>query len=268
MTREAREAGSGTRPPPATSVLSAPSEHLLAHWPEPATLLTATERHRADCFRFERDRRDFTAAHILARVAAGGVLGMDPRDLTLVQKCGECGEAHGKPSFSEVPGLSVSLSHTRGYVSAAVGPGQVGVDTEGTASGVELDHTLISSVLATGELALLAETSDKRHAFVSLWVRKEATVKSGRGSLDDLSALDFSGLALADPSNSCASMRRWQGHYLLEWQDPEWDVVGAAVTTSPPDLATLRQGPGGPGFHDIPVVTNPPGDDDRYGARG
>ena len=227
----------------------------MALWPEPAALLTGAEQHRATRFRFDCDRRDFVAAHILARVAGGAVMGVDPRSLTLVQRCAECGDAHGVPFFAEAPALGVSLSHTRGHVAAAVGPGPVGVDTEETASPrLLVDETLASAVLARGEMELLAAAPDRRHAFVRLWVRKEAMVKSGRGSLDDLSAVDVSATPLVDLSSSPACVRRSNGHFLLEWQDPESDVVGAAVTPHPPQLVVLRRGPIGPELDHIPAV--------------
>ncbi|MDQ3898414.1 MAG: 4'-phosphopantetheinyl transferase superfamily protein [Actinomycetota bacterium] len=240
----------------ATQVVSAPSALVLALWAEPVALLTGAEQHRASRFRFVRDRRDFVAAHVLARVAGAGVLGVDPGSLTLVQRCDRCGEPHGVPSFAEAPGVGVSVSHTRGYVAAAVGPGQVGVDTEGTASGFRLDEGLASYVLAPGERALLAAAPDRRHAFVRLWVRKEAMVKCGRGSLDDLSAVDVSTTPLVDLSSAPACIRDGDGQFLLEWQDPEQGVLGAAVTAQPPRLAILRRGQVSPEFQDVPVVTS------------
>ncbi len=238
----------------ATSVVAAPSEIVMALWAEPDGLLTPAERDRARRFRFERDRRDFVAAHILARVTGGGALGVDPRSLTLVQRCDECGEPHGVPSFAEAPGFGVSVSHTRGYVAAAVGPGRVGVDAEGTGAVGLHDEALAADVLAPGERELLASAPDRPHAFVRLWVRKEATVKCGRGSLDRLSAVDLSATPLVDLSSSPACIRDRDGQFLLEWQDHQWGVVGAAVTPQPPQLALLRPGQTSPQFREVPVV--------------
>ena len=237
-----------------TSVISAPSEVVLAPWAEPAALLTAAERDRAGRFRFDRDRSDFIAAHILARVTGGSALGVHPRSLTLVQHCDRCGEAHGAPHFAETPAVGVSLSHTRGYVAAAVGPGPIGVDTEGASSAHGVDEDLASEVLAPGELELLAAAADRRQAFIRLWVRKEAMVKCGRGSLDDLSAIDLSSSPLVDLSTSPVCVRRPDRQFLLEWQDVDWAVVGAAVSTHPPELAMLRRGQTTPEFHAIPIV--------------
>ena len=242
------------QPGRATQVVSGPSELVMARWAQPSALLTGAEHLRASRFRFDRDRRDFVAAHALARVTGGAVLGVDPGRLTLVQRCDRCGEAHGAPSFAEAPGLGVSVSHTRGYVAAAVGPGRVGVDTEGTESALPVDEGLASAVLAARELELLDAAPDRRHTFVRLWVRKEAMVKCGRGSLDDLSAVDVSTTPLVDLSASPACTRDPDGQFLLEWEDPEGGVVAAAVTAQPPRLAILRRGQVGPELHDVPVV--------------
>jgi 4'-phosphopantetheinyl transferase len=235
----------------ATWVLAAPSEDVLAHSADPASMLTIAERHRAGRFRFDRDRCDFIAAHILARIAGSRVIGVEPQCLTLVQSCVECGEPHGVPFLAEAPGLGVSLSHTRGYVAAAVGPGQVGVDVEGTASTLVLDHCLASAVMAPAELALLAAAYDERHAFVRLWVRKEALVKSGQGSLDMLYALDVSAPPLVDLTSRQAHLGSSHGHFLLEWQDRERRVLGAATTTYRPDLALLPDDQSSPELHDF-----------------
>jgi 4'-phosphopantetheinyl transferase len=251
---------SGQRRPGATSVLWARSEDLLVHWAQPASLLTSVEQDRAGRFRFERDRLDFIAAHLLARIAGAVALRVDPHELTLLQRCVECHGAHGVPFFAEEQGLKVSLAHTRGYVAAAVGWGPVGVDAETTGSASRVDDGLASAVLAPGELKLLWAAADKRHAFITLWVRKEAMVKFGRGSLDDLSRLDLSAFPLAEPSNSSPSVHRSKGYFLLEWRDPEREAVGAAVTAHPPNLAILRSGQGGAEFEHLPVVVEA-GDD-------
>ncbi len=240
-----------------TWVVSARSEDVVALWADPAALLTCPEQDRARRFRFDPDRRDFVAAHILARVAGAGVLGVDPRSLTLAQRCRECGAAHGRPFFSEAPALGVSLSHTRGYVAAAVGTGPVGVDAEGAASAPLLDEGLASEVLAPGELELLAAARDRYHAFIRLWVRKEAMVKCGRGSLDALASVDVSTTPLVDVSSSPACTPQADGLFLLEWRDAKCDVVGAAVTPHAPQLTLLRRGRTGPELHDIPVAVTP-----------
>jgi 4'-phosphopantetheinyl transferase len=250
----------GPRRPGATSVLCARSEDLLAQWAQPASLLTSVEQDRAGRFRFEYDRLDFVAAHLLARVAGAVALRVDPRELTLLQRCVECHGAHGVPFFAEEHGLKVSLAHTRGYVAAAVGWGQVGVDAERTGLASRVDDDLASAVLAPGELKLLSAAANKRHAFIKMWVRKEAMVKFGRGSLDDLSRLDLSAFPLPGPSSSNASIQRSNAYFLLEWQDPGWEAVGAAVTAHLPDLAILRSGRGGAEFEHLPVIVTPADD--------
>lgn len=257
MVAKALWSPSGPERPDAASVLVARSGDLLAHWEEPASLLTLAEQDRADRFRFERDRRDFVAAHLLVRVAGAVALRVDPRELTLLQRCPDCHEAHGIPSFAEEQALKVSLTHTRGYVAAAVGWGPVGVDAERTGPASRVDDGLASAVLAPGELKLLSAAADTRHAFSTLWVRKEAMVKFGRGSLDDLSRLDLSAFPLPDPSRSNPSIHRADGYFLLDWQDPRWEAVGAAVTAHPPDLAILGSGGGEAEFAHLPVIVTP-----------
>ncbi|WP_231619047.1 4'-phosphopantetheinyl transferase family protein [Nonomuraea sp. SBT364] len=177
----------------------------------PREWLTEVERERAGRFRFPADQVAFTAAHLLVRLCAGRVLGADPGTLTLAQHCDVHGPGHGRPYLVEAPELGVSLSHTRGYVCAAAGPGRVGVDAERVPPG-PLDTTLAPIALTPAELAGVRGNED----LIRHWVRKEALIKRGE--------LTLAGMGTAEPD--------WTGRHLLEWR-VEPDILVAAVTDSP-----------------------------------
>ncbi|MGP3915355.1 4'-phosphopantetheinyl transferase family protein [Nonomuraea sp. 10N515B] len=177
----------------------------------PETWLTDVERERADQFRFPRDRAGFVAAHLLARICAGAALGAEPAELTLLQHCEVHGPGHGRPYLEQAPELGISLSHTRGYVCAAAGPGKVGVDAEQVPAG-RLDEMLAERVLTARERALVIGNDD----LIKHWTRKEALIKRGELSLDRLA----SG---GDDLN---------GRHLLEWR-AEPDIRVAVIADAP-----------------------------------
>ncbi|MFT3875160.1 MAG: 4'-phosphopantetheinyl transferase superfamily protein [Propioniciclava sp.] len=152
---------------------------------EDAGLLTAAERQRRDLLRFAADREAFVAAHVLVRRCAGALLGCDPAEIEIVQRCAECGGPHGRPSVLGSPGVYVSLSHTRGWVAACAAFVPCGIDVE-----VIRPVAPIASVLTGYERAWMAAQPDAQATFLRLWVRKEALVKAGFGTLDHLAGLD------------------------------------------------------------------------------
>jgi 4'-phosphopantetheinyl transferase len=139
---------------------------------------TPSELRRADAFRFAADRDAYLAAHALVRDCAGAVLGADPAGLVLTHLCPGCGGTeHGRPI---IEGVHVSLSHTRTHVAAAAAGHPIGVDIEEAGRG-EIPDT----VLAPGERGD-AESRLRR------WVLKEALIKVGATSLDELAGVDLS----------------------------------------------------------------------------
>ncbi|HEX4817575.1 MAG TPA: 4'-phosphopantetheinyl transferase superfamily protein [Nonomuraea sp.] len=177
----------------------------------PEKWLTEVERERAARFRFESDRASFVSAHLLVRLCAAAALDADPAGLTLVQYCDLHGPGHGRPVIEEAPGLGVSLSHTRGYVCAAAGPGAVGVDAERVPRG-PLDELLADRVLTPRERALVTGNDE----LIRHWTRKEALIKRGELTLDRLDSADDD---LA-------------GRHLLEWTAGP-DIRVAVITDAP-----------------------------------
>lgn len=190
-------------------------------------LLTDVERARAACFVFERDRRDFIAAHVLVRRCAARILGVPTASLTVLQHCDHCGPGHGRPYLAQSPELGISLSHTRGYVCVAAGPGRVGVDAQWMPPGM---LSLAARCLAPAERIVITDNA----ALTRQWVRKEALIKRGELTLEGMPSLDLSTL----PTHLPGAPRRleWQGRHLLEWLTSQG--VAVTVMTDSPALTT------------------------------
>lgn len=189
--------------------------------------LTETERARADRFTREQDRLDFVAAHLLVRYCAAKILDMRACVLTLEQRCDRCGRPHGRPFITEAPELSVSLAHTAGYVTAAAGPGKVGVDAE-HATGGQADENLVSLALTPAEAGLVG--MDNRR-LIRQWVRKEALVKRGELALDRLRDADLSKLPFDGRTHE------WEGRHLVEWT--AGTVIATAIFDEPGELQLI-----------------------------
>jgi 4'-phosphopantetheinyl transferase len=148
-----------------------PTHQVLDHVAgvlEPESLLSGPEMARAEALARPDRRRDFVAARLLTRLLlrrrnSDGLDLASIADIVLEQSCASCGGPHGRPA--DVFGLSVSWAHAGGFVAAAVGPGHVGVDVE----------PLVRARL---------DRPDEARALRG-WVRGEAIVKWGHGTVDD-----------------------------------------------------------------------------------
>jgi 4'-phosphopantetheinyl transferase len=150
--------------------------------------LDATERARAERFRFPRDRNAFAIAHALLRHALDAIAGVHPWHFA---------ESSGGKPVIDAPGLPklhFNLSHCRSMAAVAVcREAPVGVDVE------VMDRTggfedMTSLVFAPSERTMLQSLQGDgwREAFFTLWTLKEAAIKAtGQGLSADLPGFAF-----------------------------------------------------------------------------
>jgi phosphopantetheinyl transferase len=128
----------------------------------------------------------------IARVASRAMVSR-PEDVVVRRACARCGASdHGKPlverTANNVAACSVSFSRTDGYSVAAARTGpSIGVDIESILRVSR--HPVDDVLLHPEEQRTVAEFTDDaaRHYLASLWVAKEAVVKStGDGVRIDL----------------------------------------------------------------------------------
>ena len=145
--------------------------HRLVDW------LTPTERQRMQAQRRPDDQAGFLSAHVLVRIVAAGLLGVDPGSLVLEQRCPTCDGPHGPPGIAGPGAPRVSFAHTKGLVVAAAAPEPLGVDAERVgAAAAEVADVALSP---TEQLQLAAlSLSEQPAALTRWWVRKEAVLKA------------------------------------------------------------------------------------------
>ncbi len=176
-----------------------PSEAVLARHPHPA--LAPYERARVARFAHDADAADYVAAHLLAQEVVGALIGAAAGAVALEQMCDRCGGTdHGRPAVCG-SAAAVSWSHARGVVAAAAARARaVGVDVE-RPRGQAPDAAVVDMVATPGEAREVFAAADPEAAFLALWTRKEALVKVGALTLDDVARRP----AVAAPGNSLTS---------------------------------------------------------------
>jgi 4'-phosphopantetheinyl transferase len=188
-------------------------------------LLGEPERARARRFRRETDRRDYIAAHLLAREVVAGLLGVAAADVRLTQFCPRCRvDGHGPPRVT-VPGsppVFTSWSHSSGRIGAVAAYGPVGFDLERAEGSADLTATIAGQVLSAGEQAQVRDAAEPRIALLHWWTRKEALVKVGAVELDDFGVVDLS-----------VHAGRWGSWRTTSWHDDARGVVAATATAAP-----------------------------------
>ena len=188
--------------------------------------LTEAEGVRHQRLRFASDRDAYRAAHLLVRACAGELLGVAPRLVRVEQACPRCGKAgHGRPFIAGEPGVTVSLSHTRGFVAAVAATVACGIDVEAVATAIP------RTAVTTRERAWLDARPDPLRAFTQLWVRKEALVKAGVA--DDPASIDV----LADDAVP-GPAGRFGEFTLIGWSGPV-DALGRPMALGCVAVRTL-----------------------------
>ncbi|MFV0136410.1 4'-phosphopantetheinyl transferase family protein [Streptomyces sp. HMX87] len=213
----------------------ASTDEVLRHPRAGLHLLNEGERVRLARFHREGARRDFIAAHVLVRLCAGRLLGVDPAGVAFAQHCPECSESdHGRPLLTDRPDVHLSLSHADGVVAAAAGYVPVGIDVERRAQRRAQGRraNVMRHVLTAAELDLVAAHSDPDYAFLRQWVRKEALIKLGRTAMDSLGVLDLSAL----PLDADRTPLRFENLFVMDLMDYRRDAVVTAVSAEPARL--------------------------------
>jgi phosphopantetheinyl transferase len=161
---------------------------LAERW---ADRLTHDEDARFDSFRFERDRRDYLAAHVLVRRALLRERGLNPIS----------------PVTDEPRGWS--LTHTEGFVACAIATsvdGRVGIDSEPISAAERLSELTDVFLSPTERRALPSDPNGSAVRMVEIWTAKEAVLKAlGEG----FSGEEGFGVLAALESQASKSVDEW-----------------------------------------------------------
>jgi 4'-phosphopantetheinyl transferase len=163
------------------------------------TLLSDTERRRADRFAFDRDRNRFIVARARLREMLATRLSVRPESVELT-----CG-VHGKPALARRfadSDLRFNVSHSDDVAVYAFSIGrEIGIDIEVVRSIPDADDIAARFFSRRENEAYRAlDPSDKPLGFFYCWTRKEAFIKAiGDGLYHALDSFDVS-LAPGEPA--------------------------------------------------------------------
>jgi 4'-phosphopantetheinyl transferase len=181
------------------------------------TYLTAQEKERTKMFRFERDQVQYAYMHGYLRHVLAGHVGVAPQEIAFT-----LGE-HGKP-YLQNGEVFFNIAHTAGRGLIALSDeGEVGVDIERRSR--DCDHHLLARrVFTTTERHdwEAVPEGEKRDAFLTTWVAKEAYTK----------AVGL-GLQMPFPSFSVATIPT------LHWLDAGEAYIAALAAPSKMPLACI-----------------------------
>lgn len=143
-----------------------------------SALLSPEEQARADRFRIDAFARRYRAAHGALRLLVEAEFGV----AAARQRYGA--NDFGKPHLLDVPHVQCNVSYSGTFALVALARGmEIGIDIERVRS-IEDAAGLAAMYYTDRELMQLNEMSDDRsdHAFLTVWVRKEACSKAlGKG---------------------------------------------------------------------------------------
>ena len=171
--------------------------------------LSQLEVERARRFRSRVDAEAFVASRQLLKVLVAICLREDPSRVVIEQRCISCGATdHGKPSVLTEEPINVSLSRSRNWIAAGVAPTEIGVDVEGADSDQALQR-VSARVLTPEERLQVVNSSDPNKLAREYWVRKEALIKVGFGSLARMDLLDV-GPDMQVPDRAANEYKGWR----------------------------------------------------------
>jgi len=175
--------------PPITFELSSTAVHVwladlrqvMASFALLVSILSAEEREHAARFRFERDHRQYVAAHAVLRLLLSQYLGQAPESIAFGRgRYGKPALAPNSAHLAHAGPLRFNLSHSHDMILYAVALGrEVGVDIE--YMGKVLDRESVAAVAFSKreqEAILSWPEPDRDKTFYTFWTRKEALIKA------------------------------------------------------------------------------------------
>ncbi|MEP6714530.1 MAG: hypothetical protein ABJC09_03085 [Terriglobia bacterium] len=158
----------------------------------PPAILSQDERERAARFRFEQDRRRWSAARSALRTILAADLKTEPLSLQFIYG------VHGKPALGEA-NLHFNVSHSGHWAMIAVTHGApVGIDLEQIRDNVDIGKLL--------ERIAEPLSGENTPALFQIWARREARTKALGIPLMEIPGGDLRVLNLIAPEGYAAAL--------------------------------------------------------------
>lgn len=224
-------------PANAIHIWAARSDAECQSEPGALAILGATERERADRFRFDRDRGRFVSSHVFLRRILGAYLGIGAEAVEF-----DYG-AQGKPVLRDgcgLSGLHFSLAHSEELTLIAIAREPLGIDVEKVKSIPDYESLARRHFSGREQAAIRGLPAELRYrAFYACWTRREAVLKAGGtglAALCGLQAVEFDldfGVQRVRVQDGQASTTEW----IVADLEPCEDALGAVAV--PETISTV-----------------------------
>ena len=201
-------------------------------------VLSDDEQAKADCFRFESDRRRAIVRRAALRAIVAVYVPVSPEELQFAYG------AQGKPRLADAfshSRVQFNLSFSGELALCAVALSPLGVDLEGCRH-VENAALVAKHFFTAEEIAVQNAAPDPNQVFLRHWTRKEALIKAtGSGLSVPLNSFDVS-CPLEDRAQS-ATLRDASGKSTSWWLrdlDPRAGWLAALATVRPMNNLTWQ----------------------------
>lgn len=207
--------------PTTVSIWQVSTVVMQAYLAQLTTILTETERQKANNFVFEKDKNRFIIARAVLRLLLGHYLKVNPAEIVFSQA------EHGKPFVSNYPTLPIefNISHSHEMILYSFARDiALGIDVEFMRT--ELDVSGIAKrFFAAAEYQYLSPlpVAEKIAAFYAIWTKKEAVTKMlGTGLYHSLSSINV--------------LDHCQEYFLTDIIVPKGYTGALACTNKPKDI--------------------------------
>ena len=141
--------------------------------------LDSTELDRAERFHKKLDRNRFIICRSILKFVLAAHTKLDVKDIYLDYHLNK------KPYLASHPWLHFNISHSEDFAVIAISRNMVGIDIEYISEDFNFTN-LLPNIFNEKEILGIQNAVNKKHAFYTLWTRKEAFVKAlGKGIDDD-----------------------------------------------------------------------------------
>jgi 4'-phosphopantetheinyl transferase len=171
-----------------------------------AKFLNSTELDRAERFHKEIDKNRFIICRSILKFIIAAYTKLDVKNIYFDSHFNK------KPYLASHPWLCFNVSHSEDYAVIAISHNKIGIDIENISDNFNFTN-LLPDIFNENEILFIQNADNKKHAFYTLWTRKEAFVKALGKGIDE----DFKYIPCLDgehnvDSNLLQSTDNWQVH--------------------------------------------------------
>lgn len=184
--------------------------HFIELKSDLAKFLNPSELERAYRFHKEIDKTRFIIYRSVLKFVLAAYTKLDLKNIVLDYY------SNKKPYLASHPKLCFNISHSEDFAVIAISKNEVGIDIEYISENFDFTN-LLSDVFTSNEISSIENADDKKHAFYTLWTRKEAFVKALGKGIDD----DFKNIPCLDGQHNLDAVLL---NTTTNWQVSSFDV--------------------------------------------